>query len=89
MAAPLVVSFVDDEPVGWPSRLPAVPAWKSVMLRPLSEVMASPFASWTWTVIVDVCCEPTAMLVGFAVQPSFAAAPTGAVPGTVMRQKMP
>jgi hypothetical protein len=88
VATPLDVFFVEDPPAAPPSRLPVAPACDSVMLRPLS-VVVRPLASWTETVIVDVWVEPATMLAGDAVQPSFAGAPTGAVGGTVIRQKMP
>jgi hypothetical protein len=88
VAVPLDVFFVDDPPAAPPSRLPVAPACDSVMLRPLS-VVVRPFASWTETVIVDVWVDPATTLAGDAVQPSFAGAPTGAVGGTVIRQKMP
>jgi hypothetical protein len=88
VAVPLEVFLVDDAPAVPPSRLPVAPACDSVMLRPLS-VVVRPFASWTETVMVDVWVDPATTLAGDAVQPSFAGAPTGAVGGTVIRQKMP
>ncbi len=89
VSVPLDEFLVDGAPTEPPSRLPVVPACDRVILRPLSVVTVWPLPSWTLTVITELWAEPATMLDGDALHPSFAAAPTGPVPGTVIRQKMP